>query len=154
MLKFVTRKEAQLPSRILDTAERAASVVAVSVYLFSVGCLLLASGRIRIDYMRLARAVLTSFRRPFNPELREMTHESGHCYAGVLGRRLISDMDGQSRLKLLEDGEALPYPHSKHDDIRDLGNGRYSHWGDVVYFSSSDNTDPLTNGRRYSVSEV
>jgi hypothetical protein len=36
-----------------------------------------------------------------------------------------------------------------HDQIRHEGKGRYSHWGDHVFFSSSDNTDPRTNGRTY-----
>jgi pectate lyase len=71
-----------------------------------------------------------------------------------LSKKLISDSNGRSRLKLFEDGRELPYPHSSHDDIRELGAGRYSHWGNAVYFSSSDNSDPGKNGRRYSVREV
>ena len=141
-------------SQILGAAEKLASIFIVSVYLAMVGCLLLVTGRIRIKPLRFARAVLISLRAPFSGDLREVTHEKGHCYVAVLGRKLISDSDGQSRLKLFEGGQELPFPHSSHDDIRDLGAGRYSHWGDVVYFSSSDNTDPFANGRRYSVREV
>jgi len=83
-----------------------------------------------------------------------MYRETGHCYVAPLGKRLISDSEGRSRLTLFEDERALPYPHSTHNEIRELGAGRYSHWGESVFFSTSDNTDPLTNGRRYSVREI
>lgn len=72
--------------------------------------------------------------------------------------------DATSSLIILEDGIPLGPARAKHVDIRTLGAGRYSHWavsgvnpnqasmlGDigVVIFSSSDNTDPNINGRRY-----
>lgn len=56
----------------------------------------------------------------------------------------------QSALKLYEDGIALVQAHSLHDDIRNIGKGRYSHWGTTVIFSASDNTDPRTNGKKYT----
>jgi hypothetical protein len=36
-----------------------------------------------------------------------------------------------------------------HQDIRDLGRGRYSHWYDSLYFATRDNSDPNRNGRKY-----
>jgi len=59
----------------------------------------------------------------------------------------------ESRLLLFEDGVALGPAHALHDEIRRLGAGRYSHWNGVLYFSTSDGTDPNSNGRRYSVSQ-
>ena len=56
-----------------------------------------------------------------------------------------------SRLELFEDGRPLGPPHSQHQEIRALGNGRFSHWHQHVYFSTSDNTDPRGNGRRYDI---
>lgn len=59
----------------------------------------------------------------------------------------------QSKLQLLEDGIALGPAHSLHEDIRNIGRGRYSHWdrlGEALRFSASDNSDPRTNGRIYS----
>jgi SAM-dependent methyltransferase len=50
---------------------------------------------------------------------------------------------------LLEDGRPLGPAHYLHDAIRLKGEGRYSHWKNQVYFSSSDNTSPRENGRRY-----
>lgn len=60
-----------------------------------------------------------------------------------------------SQIQLYEDGRALGPPHSAHNEIRELGGGRFSHWfnGDRegFYFSSSDGSDPNMNGRAYTV---
>ncbi len=56
----------------------------------------------------------------------------------------------RSRLRLFEDGNPLPGAHSPHQEIADLGGGRYSHWGRAIIFSASDGSDPNTNGRSYS----
>jgi pectate lyase len=52
---------------------------------------------------------------------------------------------------LCEDETLLGRHHSEHAAIRDLGEGRYSHWDRALIFSASDNGDPNTNGRRYSL---
>lgn len=60
----------------------------------------------------------------------------------------------RSKVTVLEDGQPLGPAHSSHDEIRTLGGGRYSHWGaanDILFFSTSDNSSPLENGRTYSV---
>jgi hypothetical protein len=56
-----------------------------------------------------------------------------------------------SKLRVLEDGKPLPLPHAMHQTIADQGAGRFSHWGEGIVFSASDNTDPAANGRRYSI---
>jgi len=56
-----------------------------------------------------------------------------------------------SGLDLFENGAALGPAHTYHQDIHARGLGRYSHWHNTLYFSSSDNSDPRTNGRDYSV---
>jgi hypothetical protein len=63
------------------------------------------------------------------------------------------DMDNHRRsdLILLEDDRVIGPPHAAHSDIRELGAGRYSHWGEHLYFSTSDGSDPRTNGRCYRV---
>jgi hypothetical protein len=48
------------------------------------------------------------------------------------------------------DGQLLGPPHASHEEIRRSGGGRYSHWEGRLYFSSSDGSDPRTNGRRYA----
>ncbi len=52
---------------------------------------------------------------------------------------------------ITENGRPLGPGHALHDDIRTLGDGRYSLWAGGVYFSSSDGSDPATNGRRYAL---
>jgi hypothetical protein len=42
----------------------------------------------------------------------------------------------------LEDGVLIGPGHALHQDIRDLGGGRYSHWERMIYFSTSDNQPP------------
>ena len=56
-----------------------------------------------------------------------------------------------SRLVVLENGAPLSVPHAPHSDIRKQGHGRYSHWNGEVYFSSSDGSDPRSNGARYAL---
>jgi hypothetical protein len=84
-----------------------------------------------------------------------VAHQAGFCYVcPVTGETGPSDKstDGRrSELILLEDGRPLTRRHSVHADIRALGAGRYSHWGEQLYFSASDNSDPNANGRRYEL---
>ncbi len=55
----------------------------------------------------------------------------------------------RSHLLLLEGPLALGAPHSPRNAVRNVGRGRYSHWGNALFFSTSDNSDPRSNGRRY-----
>jgi hypothetical protein len=62
----------------------------------------------------------------------------------------------RSTLRLFENDVPLGPAHSSHDDIRNIGQGRFSHWASTsssnekLRFSSSDNSDPRSNGRRYT----
>ena len=58
---------------------------------------------------------------------------------------------GVSRLELFEDGKPLGPPHQMHDVIRNRGGGAFSHWGTGLHLSTSDNSDPRTNGREYTI---
>jgi SAM-dependent methyltransferase len=71
----------------------------------------------------------------------EVWPETGHCYLA----RIPAGTAGV----LYEDSKALE-GEASHEEIRTRGRGRYSFWHDHLYFSSSDNTDPRSNGRRYS----
>ncbi len=57
----------------------------------------------------------------------------------------------RSPLVLLEDGHPSPFAHALHDDICNIGRGRFSHWKSNLYFSSTDNSDPNANGRTYRI---
>lgn len=69
---------------------------------------------------------------------------------GVPIGNIWADME-RSGLRVLENGVALGPAHARHRHIVGQGGGRFSHWGCDLYFSSSDNTDPATNGRRYQI---
>ncbi|MGH8511383.1 MAG: LamG-like jellyroll fold domain-containing protein, partial [Gammaproteobacteria bacterium] len=62
----------------------------------------------------------------------------------------------RSTLRLFENSLELGPAHSGHGYIRNLGQGRFSHWitandiEEALRFSASDNTDPRTNGRSYT----
>jgi hypothetical protein len=68
--------------------------------------------------------------------------------------RIADSVDNNERsdVDLYEDGKLLGPAHSVHGEIGKLGQGRFSHWRlnySIFLFSSSDNTDPRTNGRSY-----
>jgi hypothetical protein len=92
---------------------------------------------------------------PFEEVLdpKSMSHEIGLAYQAGFTHGAPSDVAGGfSTLVLLENGKPLGPAHSAHADIRKLGEGRYSHWGArTLWFSTSDNSDPRTNGREYKV---
>lgn len=54
-------------------------------------------------------------------------------------------------LRVLEDGEPLPLPHSPCHEVRAKGEGRTCFAGDVLAFTSTDGSDPLTNGKAYTL---
>lgn len=71
---------------------------------------------------------------------------SSHFY------KLISDDVSSARgstLALFEDDRPLGQAHAPHAAVRESGRGRYSHWGDNLWFSTSDGSDPRANGRVY-----
>jgi hypothetical protein len=60
------------------------------------------------------------------------------------------DNNQRSPLLLYENDRLLGPAHSSHEDIAVLGGGRYSHWKrHGILFSSSDKSDPSSNGRSY-----
>ena len=83
-----------------------------------------------------------------------MTAEIGFCFTAPLrmGAPGDSESGNKSGCILMEDGKPLGSNHTLHDDIRAKGKGGYSHWtATCIYFSTSDNSDPRTNGRTYTL---
>lgn len=80
--------------------------------------------------------------------------QEGNCYSlslEALGIYSPSDEESFSFLRIEEDGVPLERPHSPRELIVKEGNGRFSHWGKELHFSSMDNSDPRTNGKTYQV---
>ncbi|WP_431204224.1 hypothetical protein ACQ86E_03595 [Bradyrhizobium betae] len=62
----------------------------------------------------------------------------------------------QSTLILYEDDKPLGPAHSTNRDVLVEGGGRYLFWhhnANMLLFSTSDNSDPNTNGRTYRISD-
>jgi lysophospholipase L1-like esterase len=80
-------------------------------------------------------------------------HETGFAFIGKIVLDIPSDMEEPqaSTVEIYEDDHLLGPPHTMHDAIRRAGAGSYSHWGQGLYFSTSDNSDPNSNGRQYTV---
>jgi FkbM family methyltransferase len=80
--------------------------------------------------------------------------ERGNCWHYRLPDSFPAGDSNESRESttlVLEDSRALGPGHAPHDDIRSKGGGRYSHWGNSLYLSTADNSDPNTNGRVYTL---
>jgi hypothetical protein len=87
-------------------------------------------------------------------DLSGWSHESGHCWTSHLPQHAETADNHmhptRSSLILLEDGGPLGPPHSAHQTIREVGLGAFSHWGEALYLSASDNSQPNANGRQYT----
>lgn len=82
----------------------------------------------------------------------EIRKEQGFCFIATPGLGRAGDRDARSVCVLMEDGKPLGPARAPHAAIRTGGKGRYSHWNPaMLYFSASDNTDPRTNGREYTL---
>jgi len=77
--------------------------------------------------------------------------QQGYAFLAVTGHPTLSAHLRPSPAAVLENGVWLGPSNAQHADIRSLGRGRFSFWNDYVYFSSSDLSDPRTNGRRYTI---
>jgi 2-polyprenyl-3-methyl-5-hydroxy-6-metoxy-1,4-benzoquinol methylase len=86
-------------------------------------------------------------------------HAGGHAYAINLPEHLAASADDnsdhmRSRVMIYEEGAPLGIAHCMHDTIRNIGKGRFSHWGADLVFSTPDNSDPNSNGRAYAYCEI
>jgi ABC-type multidrug transport system ATPase subunit len=85
----------------------------------------------------------------------KFTHEKGYAWQADLATWDIQGDSSahlqKSRFILLENATPLRPAHCAHDQIREYGKGAYSHWGQSLYFSTSDNSDPRENGRAYAL---
>jgi asparagine synthetase B (glutamine-hydrolysing) len=80
-------------------------------------------------------------------------HVKGNCYSININ---INDFglkyQKKSRYIVEEDNIPLNSPVTNHSLIWDKGNGLYCFWtSNTLYLSTSDNSDPRTNNRKYSI---
>lgn len=74
-------------------------------------------------------------------------------YADVSALDLNWDRQTPSLVQVLENGQPLfGLPNAEHSQIKMCGQGAFLYRDGYVYFSSSDNTSPLSNNRHYEIS--
>lgn len=97
------------------------------------------------------RQLLNSLRdAPREVRLTNLRRAQGHCYSVTIDEDLPDD-NTSSTIILFEDGRSLPRWHFREPQkIVEEGRGAYQHAGRTIYFSSSDNSSPLENGRTYT----
>lgn len=113
-----------------------------------------ALGIVRTDYLNTSLIISAS--EPMHVIAGEFTPQGTNGWEAALPPDLecLTDNDEAPRhspLLLLEDGKVLGYGHNRHADIFSEGRGLYSFWKGFLYFSTSDNSDPNLNGRRYAI---
>lgn len=85
----------------------------------------------------------------------QAVHEIGHCWKlDISSLNLLGDSiqaPQSSSYLLCEDNQPTGQPHCPHQIIREVGNGSFSHWGNILMFSAKDNSNPALNGRSYSL---
>jgi pectate lyase len=83
------------------------------------------------------------------------TRESGYLFfvhlADLAPLGDTPESPTRSPFILCENGRPLGPAHTKFEDVRAFGQGRYAHWGGVLIFSASDNSDPNSNNRTYEL---
>lgn len=83
------------------------------------------------------------------------SYDEGYCWIASVPHLFdIADDEERptySNLRMLENGNQLSFAHAPHVTIQKAGVGRYKHWQDKLYFSTSDNSNPNINGHRYTI---
>jgi hypothetical protein len=95
---------------------------------------------------------------PIDPS--RVNHYDGYLYTAKIEHELspLFEVIDESlerapdNLTLTENGRALGPAHTSHNEIQAKGHGRFSHWNGQAVFSSSDGSDPRTNGLNYVAS--
>lgn len=120
----------------------------------------IAAGEANTEYLFRKRGAHTYWddvttRLRIEPLQGPFRHVQGYAWAAQVPRHGAGcdtgELSRRSRLMLFEDGDPVGFAHAPHAHIQAHGTGRYSHWGDSLVFSSTDNTDPNANGRTYAI---
>jgi hypothetical protein len=135
----------------INTNHSGFGVAFVTAYLLLVAFWLIVTRQ--LEAPPLGRIISNKLRKRYVGNVTKIQPEHGFCWICDVPGFLLSDKESASSLIILEDGKQLGPGHSGHDEIRSIGQGRFSHWGAQIYFSTSDNSDPQANGRMYTVEE-
>ncbi len=81
----------------------------------------------------------------------EIIHKADYLYIINLDNARLSATQHPSPARVVENGKNLKPGNASKTDIRLKGKGRFLFSDDMLYFSSSDNSDPITNNRDYEI---
>jgi pectate lyase len=98
-------------------------------------------------------AVSTSTATPVALDVTKAASDGGYAYVISKDLGTPGDTNAQptvSTVRIFENGKEIGPAHALHSEIRSLGKGRFSYKSLKLRFSSSDNTDPRKNGRKYT----
>lgn len=82
---------------------------------------------------------------------KDFSHVRGYAYKATVPDSIVNVTAWNSRRVLLEDGRALAPEGSSTSSIGNDGRGAHLHLNAEVIFSTSDNSDPLKNGKSYAI---
>ena len=105
----------------------------------------------QIESAKIAKTVI---RENLAPGIASKQGKYGYFYLDLPEYARQSDSMSnlfRSPLGLLEDGKPLGPAHSSYIEIANQGYGRWLHWEKLIFFSTSDNTDPRHNQRKYTL---
>lgn len=88
---------------------------------------------------------------------RPFRRRGGHSWTGAIPDFLGNSTATKSRaaFRFFEDGTLVTADSSaNHDKIVALGGGQHAFWTDLFCFSTTDNSDPNTNGRTYELRRI
>jgi MoaA/NifB/PqqE/SkfB family radical SAM enzyme len=100
--------------------------------------------------VKVNSAVRIAFRSSF--EINNQQHIEGNCYTAFINQKIRSINE---QINVFEDDQQLAGPFtSNHSCIARSGAGRFSFGSynnkTILYYSASDNSNPLVNNRRYT----
>ncbi|GEM_PF-2339769 len=93
-----------------------------------------------------------SVRETFVLPMRSMKFRGGHCWSVDVPQFAAEADDSScepSSVLVFEDDLCLGPGHSTHELVKEAGHGAFSHWEGSLLISSSDGSNPSTNGRSY-----
>lgn len=102
----------------------------------------------REDVFHVAPARIVYPREPFAHVRGRMWSWSAPDLEGIADN---VEPSNHSPVFVFEDGVQLPFPHALHEDIAKEGQGRFSHWGRYVYFSTLSDKDPNDGRTRFKL---
>ncbi len=109
-----------------------------------------------VNFDQLLLKPTHSFENFYNINKQDIKHESDNCYSVKIGINHSGfKYCNKSRFTILENNRPLPYPVTNHNLIRENGNGMYCVWtSDTLYFSATDNSNPITNNKEYAIMKL